>query len=89
MVISMVTVNLTDKMSLEKALRKFKKEIDKECILSDYMERTRYVKPSAKKHLKKVHARHIQKKIADAERKEASKPEWLKEAEAKKQSKKD
>lgn len=67
----MVTVTLTDKMSLEKALRKFKKELDKENILPEYMEHTRFVKPSAKKHQKTVHAKHIQKKIAEAEKREA------------------
>lgn len=66
----MVTVKLSDKMPLEKALKKFKKELDKECILSEYMEHLRFVKPSAKKHQKKVHADHIRRKIHEAELKE-------------------
>lgn len=67
----MVTVTLTDKMSLDKALRKFKKELDKDNTLSEYMEHSRFVKPSAKKHQKAVHAKHIQKKIAEAEKRES------------------
>lgn len=62
-----VTVELTEKMSIDAALRKFKKKLIKEDVLNQYNEHTRYLKPSAKKHQKKVKADHIRKKILEAE----------------------
>ena len=41
------------------------------------MDHARYVKPSARKHQKKVKAKHILKKIAEAERKESDKTSWM------------
>ena len=73
----MVTVKLTEKMSLEKALKKFKKELDRDNVIQEYMDHARYVKPSARKHQKKVKAKHILKKIAEAERKESDKTSWM------------
>lgn len=56
------------KKALERAITKFKKKLDKEGIMDEIKKRQYYVKPSARKHLKKVHDEHIRKLIKkDAE----------------------
>jgi small subunit ribosomal protein S21 len=53
----MVTVQVDwdhDKYPLEKALHKFKRELDKEGIFDELKKREFYIKPSAKKHQQKV-----------------------------------
>jgi ribosomal protein S21 len=72
----MVTINLTDKMPLDKALRKFKKELQKEDTIATYLEHTRFVKPSTKKRQKTVHMKHVLKKIAEEEAAEAVKAKY-------------
>ena len=52
---------------LYKTLLAEKKKLIKEDVLNQYNEHTRYLKPSAKKHQKKVKADHIRKKILEAE----------------------
>lgn len=44
--------------NLEKALRKFRKEVEKEAILEEYKRRQYFVKPSAVKHQKEVSLQH-------------------------------
>ena len=73
----MVTVEvLTDREgnpNLERALKKFKKEIAKEGIMKAYEEKRYYVKPSAKKHQKKVWQKHLNKVMKKAEKDAESK----------------
>lgn len=60
----MVTVQVEND-NLEKAIRKFKKEVEKEGIIEEYRKRQYFVKPSAVEHQKKVHLQHqmdLQKK---------------------------
>ena len=54
-------------------MKKFKKELQKEETIPTYLEHTRFVKPSAKKHRAVVHARHVRKKILEEEAIEAVK----------------
>lgn len=53
----MVTV-MVENDNLEKALRKFRKEVEKEAILEEYKRRQYFVKPSAVKHQKEVSLQH-------------------------------
>ncbi len=73
----MVTVEvLTDKNGnpqLERALKKFKKEVMKEGIMKAYEEKRYYKKPSALKHEKKVWQKHLNKVIQKQEKLEESK----------------
>ena len=68
----MVTVKvLEDKdgnPNLERALKKFKKEVMKEGIMKDYEEKSYFVKPSVKKHQKKVWQKHLNKVIQKQEK---------------------
>ena len=61
----MVTVEVLDDKNgnpnLERALRKFKKEVMKEGIMKAYEEKRYYKKPSARKHEKKVWQKHLNK----------------------------
>ena len=59
----MPVVMVRDKEPIESALRKFKKQCDKEGILSDVRKREFYDKPSVKKKKKSIAAR---KKVAKA-----------------------
>ncbi len=54
----MVTVQVEND-NLEKALRKFKKEVEKEGIIEEYRKRQYFVKPSAVEHRKKVYLQHL------------------------------
>lgn len=56
----MVTVKVEDD-NLERALRKFRKEVEKEGILDEYKSRQYFVKPSAIEHQKKVSLEHHKK----------------------------
>ena len=47
--------------ALEKALRRFRKELDKEGVLKEVQNRQYYVKPSMVKHIQKVKAEHKNK----------------------------
>ena len=68
----MVTVKvLEDKdgnPNLERAIKKFKKEVMKEGIMKAYEEKRYFVKPSAKKHQKKVWQKHLNKVIQKQEK---------------------
>lgn len=68
----MVTVEVLDDKNgnpnLERALRKFKKEVMKEGIMKAYEEKRYFVKPSAKKHQKKVWQQHLNKVMKKAEK---------------------
>lgn len=61
----MVTVIVQDD-NLEKALRKFRKEVEKENILQEYRDRQYYEKPSAKRHQKNVSLKRKHEKEAEA-----------------------
>lgn len=59
---TMVTVQVEND-NIELALRKFKKAIEKECVLDEYKKRRYFVKPSTIRHQKKVAAkRQLHKK---------------------------
>ena len=53
----MVTVQVEDN-NLEKAIRKFKKEVEREGIIEEYRKRQYFLKPSAVEHQKKVSQQH-------------------------------
>ena len=60
----MVTVEVEND-NLDRALRKFRKEVEKEGIMDEYKKRQYFVKPSAVEHQKKVSIQHhldLQKK---------------------------
>lgn len=65
----MVTVTVEND-NLEKALRKFRKEIDKEDIIREYKDRRYFEKPSLKEHKKKRTLEHKLKKEEEAKNKE-------------------
>ena len=52
-------VQVRENETLESALRRFKKQLEKEGIIKEYKDRQYYVKPSQKKH---EHDREIQHK---------------------------
>lgn len=68
----MVTVKVLEDRdgnpNLERALKKFKKEVMKEGIMKAYEEKRYFVKPSAKKHQKKVWQKHLNKVIQKQEK---------------------
>ena len=64
----MVTVHVEDE-NLEKAIRKFRKEVNKENILQETKDRQYFERPSAKKHHKKVSLKRKLAKEAEAEKK--------------------
>ena len=53
----MVTVQVEND-NLERAIRKFKKEVEKEGIIEEYRRRQYFVKHSAVEHQKKVYLQH-------------------------------
>lgn len=53
----MPTVRIRDNESFEAALRRFKKSIEKEGVLSEVKKREHYEKPSVKKKKKMIAAR--------------------------------
>ena len=53
----MPSVRVRENESLENALKKFKKQCDKEGILSDVRKKEHYDKPSVKKKKKAIEAR--------------------------------
>lgn len=53
----MVTVQVEND-NLEKALRKFRKEVEKEGIIDEYRQRQYFMKPSQRRHQKEVSIRH-------------------------------
>lgn len=48
----MASIKLYEDELLEKAIKRFKKSIDKEGILKEYKERQYFLKPSTKKHVR-------------------------------------
>ena len=65
----MVTVVVEDE-NLERAIRKFRKEVGKENIIQEARDRKYFEKPSAKKHKKKVSLKRKLEKEAEAAKKE-------------------
>lgn len=65
----MVTVKVEDD-NLERAIRKFRKEVNKEDILQEARDRKYFEKPSAKKHKQKVSLKRKLQKEAEAAKKE-------------------
>lgn len=65
----MVTVIVEDE-NLERAIRKFRKEVGKENIIQETRDRKYFEKPSAKKHQKKVSLKRKLEKEAEAAKKE-------------------
>lgn len=60
----MLGVELRDGESIESALRRFKREIERDGILTDYKKHTRYEKPSEKRKRKLAAIRRkIEKKL--------------------------
>lgn len=66
----MVTVNVEND-NLERAIRKFRKEIDKENILREYKDRRYFEKPSLKEHRKKRSMERKRQREAEALKQEA------------------
>lgn len=68
----MVTVKVLEdrdgNSNLDRALKKFKKEVMKEGIMKAYDKKRYFVKPSVKKHQKKVWQKHLNKVIHKQEK---------------------
>ena len=62
----MVTVQVEND-NLEKAIRKFRKEVEREGIIEVYRKRQYFVKPSAVRHRKKVYQQHRAEKQSKQE----------------------
>jgi small subunit ribosomal protein S21 len=50
----MATINVDDSENLEKAIKRFKRMVEKEGIIREYKKREYYEKPSAALHQKKT-----------------------------------
>ena len=50
----MATINVDDSENLEKAIKRFKRMVEKEGIIREYKKREYFVKPSATNHQKKT-----------------------------------
>lgn len=68
---SMATINVDESENLEKAIKRFKRMVEKEGIIREYKKREYFVKPSATNHQKKVTLeRKLMNKKRKAEKKE-------------------
>ena len=56
----MITVNVKENESIDKALKRFKKKFEKAGVLKELRGRTFYVKPSVKKRTEKLKAAYRQ-----------------------------
>lgn len=52
----MVEVHLKDNESIERALKRFKKKLDKVRVLKEFKERRYYTKPSSKRRYERLRA---------------------------------
>lgn len=67
----MATINVDESENLEKAIKRFKRMVEKEGIIREYKKREYFVKPSATNHQKKVTLeRKLMNKKRKAEKKE-------------------
>lgn len=57
-----VVVHVKNQKDFNKCLRKFIKQVKEEGILEEYREKSRYMKPSAKKRLKRARAKYRREK---------------------------
>ena len=64
--ISMATITVEDSENLEKAIKKFKRMVEKEGIIREYKKREYFVKPSATLHQKKT---TLERKLLNKRRK--------------------
>ena len=60
----MITVNVKENESIDKALKRFKKKFEKAGVLKELRSRTFYEKPSIKKRTEKLRAVYRQKMYA-------------------------
>ena len=68
----MATIVVDDSENLEKAIKRFKRMVEKEGIIREYKKREYFVKPSATLHQKKTSLeRKLLNKKRKAERKES------------------
>ncbi len=68
----MATIMVDDSENLEKAIKRFKRMVEKEGIVREFKKREYYVKPSAINHQKKV---TLERKLLNKKRK-AEKKEY-------------
>ena len=67
----MATIVVDDSENLEKAIKRFKRMVEKEGIIREYKKREYFVKPSATQHQKKTTLeRKLLNKKREAEKKE-------------------
>ena len=62
----MATINVDDSESLEKAIKRFKRMVEKEGIIREYKKREYFVKPSAILHQKNT---SLERKLLNKKRK--------------------
>jgi len=62
----MATINVDDNENLEKAIKRFKRMVEKEGIVREYKKREYYVKPSSTNHQKKT---TLERKLLNQKRK--------------------
>ena len=62
----MATIKVDDSENLEKAIKRFKRMVEKEGIVREFKKREYYVKPSAINHQKKV---TLERKLLNKKRK--------------------
>ena len=61
----MITVNVKENESIDKALKRFKKKFEKTGVLKELRSRTYYEKPSIKRRTEKLKAAYRQQKYAE------------------------
>ncbi len=66
----MATINVDDSENLEKAIKRFKRMVEKEGIIREYKKREYFVKPSATLHQKKT---TLERKLLNKRRKSEKK----------------
>ncbi len=62
----MATINVEDSENIEKAIKRFKRMVEKEGIIREYKKREYFVKPSATLHQKKT---TLERKLLNKRRK--------------------
>ena len=66
----MATINVDDSENIEKAIKRFKRMVEKEGIISEYKKREYFVKPYATLHPKKT---TLERKLLNKRRKSEKK----------------
>ena len=61
----MITVNVKENESIDKALKRFKKKFEKTGVLKELRSRTYFEKPSVSRRTEKLKAAYRQKKYAE------------------------